>query len=151
MSQLRNLEHIDIATCLITMQHVAFYDTDPNWTRPEQVNESRPAYDVTIEEPGADVAAAAAAALAATVVAFKGDKAYTGQLIDHAVELYTYEQNSFLSKTTFYTIDQDWLQAGLPFSIRNGYVFPETCQCMHSDIGTSPLLTVSHTLCRPGI
>lgn len=61
---------------------------EPYWTRPEQVKELRPAYIVSGSQPGSDVVAAAAAALAATAVAFQGDDAYSSTLQGHAQELY---------------------------------------------------------------
>jgi hypothetical protein len=59
------------------------------WRRAEDVKEQRPAYVCTPSKPGSDVAAAMAAALAATAVAFKGrDPAYADRTLAEARKLY---------------------------------------------------------------
>ncbi len=52
------------------------------------MKELRPLYTVTAGTPGADVTAAAAAALAATAVALKGDTTYAARARTSAVQLY---------------------------------------------------------------
>jgi hypothetical protein len=52
------------------------------------VVEARPAYDISGTTPGADVVATAAAALAATFVAFEGDVGFITPVLQHATQLY---------------------------------------------------------------
>ena len=65
-----------------------FRHAAPHWTRPEQVRERRPLYTISAGTPGADVTAAAAAALAAVAVAFQGDSVYASRVKTHAEQPY---------------------------------------------------------------
>ncbi len=65
-------------------------DSDHNcWQRPEDMTTSREAYAVTKENPGSDLAAETAAAMAAASIAFrKIDPVYSSELLRHAREVY---------------------------------------------------------------
>lgn len=67
-------------------------DSDHNcWQRPEDMTTSREAYAVTQENPGSDLAAETAAAMAAASIAFrKMDPVYSNELLRHARELFTF-------------------------------------------------------------
>jgi hypothetical protein len=59
------------------------------WQRPEDMTTSREAYAVTKENPGSDLAAETAAAMAAASIAFrKIDPVYSSELLRHAREVY---------------------------------------------------------------
>ncbi len=59
------------------------------WQRPEDMTTSREAYAVTKENPGSDLAAETAAAMAAASIAFKKiDPVYSSELLRHAREVY---------------------------------------------------------------
>jgi endoglucanase len=64
-------------------------DSDHNcWQRPEDMTTSREAYAVTQENPGSDLAAETAAAMAAASIAFrKMDPVYSNELLRHAREV----------------------------------------------------------------
>jgi endoglucanase len=67
-------------------------DSDHNcWQRPEDMTTSREAYAVTKENPGSDLAAETAAAMAAASIAFrKIDPVYSSELLRHARELFRF-------------------------------------------------------------
>jgi len=55
------------------------------WGRPEEMTMNRPAFKITTSQPGSDLAAETAAALAATAIAFQPtDPTYAATLIQHA-------------------------------------------------------------------
>ncbi|MCD7452856.1 hypothetical protein HAX54_018409 [Datura stramonium] len=61
------------------------------WMRPEDMTTPRSAYKIDEQQPGADLAAETAAALAAAAVAFKKfDLGYSDQLLTHAKELFDF-------------------------------------------------------------
>lgn len=61
------------------------------WGRPEDMNATRPAYKITRERPGSDLAGEAAAALAATSLVFRGrNGSYSEVALRHARELYDF-------------------------------------------------------------
>ncbi len=61
------------------------------WVAPEVYPDPRPAYKIDASNPGSDLAAETAAAMAATSILFKdSDPAYSATLISHAKELYTF-------------------------------------------------------------
>lgn len=61
------------------------------WIAPELMKMARPAYRLDAQHPGSEVAAEAAASLAAAYLAFKDvDPAYAARLLTHARELYTF-------------------------------------------------------------
>lgn len=64
------------------------------WIPPEQMTESRPAYDITPGTPGSDALGAVVACLAAGYQLFRGtDPGYSLQLIAHARDLYTFARS----------------------------------------------------------
>ena len=67
-------------------------DTDHDyWGRPEDMTMARPACKITPENPGSDLAAETAAALAAASIAFQSsDVSYSMRLLQHAAELYDF-------------------------------------------------------------
>ncbi|XP_043713193.1 endoglucanase 24 isoform X3 [Telopea speciosissima] len=61
------------------------------WERPENMSEKRPLTQVNTSSPGADVAAETAAAMAAASLVFKTtDSTYSGSLLKHAKQLFTF-------------------------------------------------------------
>ncbi|XP_078367250.1 endoglucanase A-like [Oculina patagonica] len=65
------------------------------WGRPEDMTMSRPAWKITPQKPGSDLAAETAAALGAASIAFKArntrsSKKYAAKLLKHAKELYEF-------------------------------------------------------------
>jgi hypothetical protein len=76
-------------------------DSDHNcWQRPEDMTTSREAYAVTKENPGSDLAAETAAAMAAASIAFRNiDPVYSSELLRHAREVYL---TFFLSTLKFF-------------------------------------------------
>ncbi|NOK61873.1 MAG: Cellulase/cellobiase CelA1 [Chloroflexi bacterium AL-W] len=61
------------------------------WGPPEEMTMSRPAYKITRDKPGSDVAADTAAALAASSIAFRSsDPAYADTLVNNARQLYAF-------------------------------------------------------------
>lgn len=61
------------------------------WERPEDMTTSRQAYKVDESNPGSEVAAETAAAMAAASIAFSStDPAYSSTLITHAKQLFTF-------------------------------------------------------------
>ena len=61
------------------------------WGRPEDMKMKRPAFKITKSNPGSDLAAETAAALAAASIAFKQtDSNYATTLLQHAEELYEF-------------------------------------------------------------
>ncbi|XLU52431.1 hypothetical protein S245_047079, partial [Arachis hypogaea] len=61
------------------------------WERPEDTNEKRPVIEVNSSYPGAEVAAETAAAMASASLVFKNvDPAYSGILLAHAQQLFTF-------------------------------------------------------------
>lgn len=80
-------------TWLSSIFHLALQVADPNqdhhcWERPEDMDTPRNAYKVTIQNPGSDVAAETAAALAAASIVFRRtDPAYSASLLQTAMEV----------------------------------------------------------------
>lgn len=68
---------------------------DPNmdhhcWERPEDMDTPRTVYKVSTQNPGSDVAAETAAALAAASIVFKdSDPSYSGKLLHTAMKVNT--------------------------------------------------------------
>ncbi|CAM6091537.1 unnamed protein product [Calypogeia fissa] len=61
------------------------------WERPEDMTTSRQAYKVDASNPGSEVAAETAAAMAAASIAFSSaDPSYSSTLLTHAKELFTF-------------------------------------------------------------
>lgn len=66
---------------------------DPNldhkcWERPEDMDTPRTVYKITAQNPGSDVAAETAAALAAASIVFKAsDPSYSNKLLDAALKV----------------------------------------------------------------
>ncbi|CAN4083417.1 unnamed protein product [Withania somnifera] len=61
------------------------------WERPEEMTEKRPLTQVNASHPGSEVAAESAAAMAAASLVFKSiDSAYSGILLKHAKQLFTF-------------------------------------------------------------
>lgn len=61
------------------------------WGRPEELNMTRPAHKIDKDQPGSDVAAEAAAALASASIVFqKIDPDYSHELIRHSTELFDF-------------------------------------------------------------
>jgi len=61
------------------------------WLRPEDMTGYRPSYKIDCNNPGSDVAADNAAALASASILFKGeDDKYSAKLLDHAKRLYKF-------------------------------------------------------------
>lgn len=61
------------------------------WGSPEAMTMARPAFAITPEQPGTDLAAEAAAALAAASIVFRPtDTAYANTLLENAQQLYTF-------------------------------------------------------------
>ena len=59
------------------------------WLPPEYINYEYPAYKIDAENPGSEVAAETAAALAAASILFKEeDSVYSATLLKHAIEIY---------------------------------------------------------------
>ena len=64
------------------------------WGPPEELTIDRPAYKIDPENPGSDLAAEAAAALAAASIIFRdSDPAYADELLTNAKQLYTFADN----------------------------------------------------------
>nr|AGP76414.1 endo-beta-1,4-glucanase [Macrotermes carbonarius] len=64
------------------------------WGRPEDMTMSRPAFKIDASNPGSDLAAETAAALAATSIVFKTvDPSYSNDLITHAKQLFDFANN----------------------------------------------------------
>ena len=97
------------------------------WGRPEDMTMPRPAYSIDPENPGSDLAAETAAALAAASILFRAtDAAYADQLLDNARQLYTFadtyrgrysdsipEAQSFYNSWSGYTDELAWGAAWL--------------------------------------
>ncbi|EYU36779.1 hypothetical protein ABFS82_14G299100 [Erythranthe guttata] len=61
------------------------------WVRPEAITEERPLTQVNTSSPGTEVAAETAAALASASLVFRTtDSAYSGSLLKHAKQLFTF-------------------------------------------------------------
>ncbi|XP_054279448.1 endoglucanase E-4-like [Macrosteles quadrilineatus] len=61
------------------------------WGRPEQLNTSRPAFKITKDKPGSDLAGETSAALTATAIVFqKEDPKYAELLLNHSKQLYDF-------------------------------------------------------------
>ena len=61
------------------------------WGRPEEMRIPRPSYKITQSDPGSDLAAETAAALAASSIVFRDvDRRYADHLVRHAKELYEF-------------------------------------------------------------
>ena len=59
------------------------------WNRPEDITIRYPAYVVTAQNPGSDLAGAMAGALAAVSIVFKSvDPAYSAACLTHARSIY---------------------------------------------------------------
>ncbi|OWF45592.1 uncharacterized protein LOC110456820 [Mizuhopecten yessoensis] len=72
------------------------------WGRPEDMKMARPAYKITAEKPGSDVAGEFAAAMAASYIAFKDkDPQFAADLLRHAREIYAFalQYNGTYSKS----------------------------------------------------
>uniref|UniRef100_A0ACD5XTU9 Uncharacterized protein n=1 Tax=Avena sativa TaxID=4498 RepID=A0ACD5XTU9_AVESA len=67
-------------------------DLDHNcWERPETMTEKRPLTQINAKSPGSDIAAEAAAAMAAASMVFKStDTTYSDTLLQHAQKLFTF-------------------------------------------------------------
>lgn len=64
------------------------------WGRPEDMKMARPAYKITAERPGSDLAGETAAAMAAGSLIFRqSDSAYADILLTHAKQLYSFAKN----------------------------------------------------------
>ncbi|MBB3698905.1 glycoside hydrolase family 9 protein [Flammeovirga yaeyamensis] len=64
------------------------------WGSPEVMTMARPAYKIDAANPGSDLAAETAAAMAACSIVFKdSDPAYSALLLKHAEELYSFADN----------------------------------------------------------
>ncbi|XP_005099629.1 endoglucanase 4 [Aplysia californica] len=64
------------------------------WGRPEDMDMDRPAYKLTPDSPGSDVAAETAASLAAGYLAFKDvDPPFAKKMLEHAQELFEFAEN----------------------------------------------------------
>ncbi|NME69567.1 glycoside hydrolase family 48 protein [Flammeovirga aprica] len=64
------------------------------WGSPEVMTMARPAYKIDAANPGSDLAAETAAAMAACSIVFKdADPAYSALLLQHAEELYAFADN----------------------------------------------------------
>ena len=64
------------------------------WGRPEDMTMPRPAYSIDPDNPGSDLAAETAAALAAASILFRStDAAYADELLDNAKQLYAFADN----------------------------------------------------------
>jgi hypothetical protein len=81
------------------------------WTRPEDwPNKNRPAYKITAEKPGSDLAGETSAALAAASLVFKKvDPTYSEKLLTHSKQLYKFAnekrdifKNSILDAQKYY-------------------------------------------------
>ena len=80
------------------------------WGAPEVFPNPRPAFKIDAQHPGSELAAEAAAALAASSLLFRGtDQAYADKLLLHAKQLYTFADtyrglysNSITDVTDFY-------------------------------------------------
>nr|AMH40371.1 glycoside hydrolase family 9 [Medauroidea extradentata] len=67
------------------------YIDHQTWGRPEDMTEIRPAYTINVTNPGSDLAAETAAALAASYLVFKDVNAtYANILLEHAKTLYNF-------------------------------------------------------------
>nr|ACE75511.1 beta-1,4-endoglucanase [Eisenia andrei] len=65
------------------------------WGRPEEMTMERPAWSITPSNPGSDLAAETAAALAAGYLVFRDlDAAYASTLLDHSRTLYDFAYNN---------------------------------------------------------
>jgi len=61
------------------------------WGPPETMTMARPAFKITAQKPGSDLAGEAAAALASASIAFRPtDQAYADRLLNHAIQLYNF-------------------------------------------------------------
>ena len=62
-----------------------------SWSRPEDMPDWRPAYKIDQANPGSDLAAETAAALASASILFPdSDPAYSEELLSHAIDLYKF-------------------------------------------------------------
>nr|AAF80585.1 beta-1,4-endoglucanase 2 [Panesthia cribrata] len=65
-----------------------------SWGRPEDMTMERPAYKIDEQNPGTELAAETAAALAAASIVFKSvDPSYSNTLLTHAKQLYDFGDN----------------------------------------------------------
>ncbi|XP_045615169.2 endoglucanase E-4 [Procambarus clarkii] len=60
------------------------------WGRPEEMTMQRPSYKIDSNNPGSELAAETAAALAAASIVFKSDGSYSNTLLSSAKELYQF-------------------------------------------------------------
>ncbi|KAK4290658.1 hypothetical protein Pmani_036457 [Petrolisthes manimaculis] len=68
------------------------------WGRPEDMTMNRPAYKITQNKPGSDLAGETAAALAAAAILFQqSDSTYSATCLQHARQLYTFA-NTYRAK-----------------------------------------------------
>merc|ERR1712218_131772 len=69
-----------------------FWEIHAWWGRPEEMTMSRPAWSITCDSPGSDLAAETSAALASSYLYFtkRGDTAYAEQLLTHARSLFQF-------------------------------------------------------------
>ena len=79
------------------------YADHAEWESPENSNIDRPAFSITADAPGSDLAAEAAAALAASSVFFKlvEDYEYSDTCLEHAQKLFEFAYN-YRGKRTSY-------------------------------------------------
>ncbi|KAK8730644.1 hypothetical protein OTU49_007856 [Cherax quadricarinatus] len=64
------------------------------WSRPETMTEERPSYKIDQANPGSDLAAETAAALAAGYMVYKSrDANYANQMLDMSKEMYEFADN----------------------------------------------------------
>ena len=64
------------------------------WGRPEDMPDYRPGFKIDPQNPGSDLAAESAAALASASILFKDeDSAYSDELLQHAIELFELADN----------------------------------------------------------
>ncbi|MGD1952962.1 MAG: glycoside hydrolase family 9 protein [Leptolyngbyaceae cyanobacterium] len=97
------------------------------WGRPEDMTMPRPAYSIDPDNPGSDLAAETAAALAAASILFRStDAAYADELLDNARQLYAFadsyrgrysdsipEAQTFYNSWSGYTDELAWGAAWL--------------------------------------
>lgn len=65
-----------------------------NWGHPETMTMERPIFKIDASNPGSEVAAETAAALAASSIVFQNiNSAYSSNLLNHAIQLYNFAQS----------------------------------------------------------
>ena len=71
------------------------YADHAEWESPENSNIDRPAFSITADAPGSDLAAETAAALASSSIFFRmtGDAEYADTCLEHAKQLFDFAYN----------------------------------------------------------